>query len=178
MRKLTIMKNAILALAVSGSLSVNASPLFIENLREEMPELSMPVTTPQLQKHLEIADSEPRSRSDLIGLIKSHRGFDWADLSTASRQHIMFKKGSYKLTNQEVEKVRQFLEGRAEGKKVIVFGFADEEGSYELNKALSQKRAEAIEKFIDAESLDAVFLSSVDWPGDPENARRVDIVIY
>lgn len=180
--KKTLTRSTVLALALAAPSVLFAGPLFIENPREAMPGLVMPMTTQMANTQAAVIDSDPRSRGALTARIKSHNLLEWEDLGHANRIHFSFKKGEVRLDGRQVESLKQFLEASADKNKIIVYGFCDKEGDHATNKRLSEGRAESVEMLINMAKtnpdLSIVTLSSTLWPGDPADARRVDVLAY
>lgn len=100
---------------------------------------------------------------------------------------ITFVSGSAELTPQARSNAREFAaalrDPRLKGKRFEIAGYTDASGSADANRALSQRRAEAVKAFMvaqgaDASALEAKGYGSQDlaFPQDPKAAgnRRVE----
>lgn len=173
-------KGIVLGGLMSAAASVSASPLFVEKPREVMPAFVMPTNVTVENDQSKVLDTDPRSRTALIHRIQAHEGFQWTDFDAANRFHIEFDTGSHKVALYKQTELKAFMD-QGEGKdRVIVIGFADSQGDYEVNKDLALERAKAVAQAIkkDNKGVEIQILSSVAWPGDPDKARRVDVLYY
>ena len=180
--KVSTSKISVLFLLAFAPTVLSASSLVIEDVRKEMPSLVMPLQKTETFKPPKVVDSDPESRAAFLSRIESHNGFQWKDLSNASRIHFAFDKNEYQLDAEKQKALEAFVDQIGNKRRFIVYGFCDSDGNHGENKKLSKGRAESakilLEKEMQTNDYAIKTLSSTIWPGDPEKARRVEIIAY
>lgn len=177
--KTTMLVGAFLSsILAAHSVAAISSPLFIENPRDEMPELVMPSSRFLTIDRKAATETDPRSRKTISDFIGQHQGLEWEDAFSGSRQHLIFEKGVHGLNTMQKEILSDFVSKLPPYSRVVVSGFADDDGTADANLTLAENRAKRVAAEILGmrEDIDVTILWSVLWPGDPGAARRAEIV--
>lgn len=172
----------IAALAVSiGMVSASpvvANPLFVEKPRHAFPELVMPSNIMNQKEEKLATDTDPRSRTALAKLVQQHQGMEWKDTRSGARLHLLYDIGETGLGKAQEQDIEAFARELGDMAEVIVIGFSDAAGGGEVNLLVSEERARRAAARLRSLRPDiaVVELHSVIWPGDPERARRTDLL--
>ncbi|MEM9691981.1 MAG: OmpA family protein [Myxococcota bacterium] len=144
------------------------------------------------QAEEKLADAEQRLRAALdslkeMAVVKAEQRGLVITLSGA----VLFASGQSKLmpiARVELRKVASALKQQDESKKIVVEGHTDSVGPDEVNRKLSQSRADAVRRFLVSEGIDASRIKSVgkgestpvgdnNTPDGRATNRRVEIII-
>jgi outer membrane protein OmpA-like peptidoglycan-associated protein len=166
------------AIGLMGAGSVFASPFFIDKPRTQFPEFVMPQNIMMTADAAALIDTDPRSRQALAKLVKQYQGLEWKDARSGMRMHISHDVGAYALKEAQQEAVESYASELVDNAEVVVMGFADSFGEASANVRISKERASVVATKLQSLRPDVTVtsLSSILWPGDPENARRTEMV--
>ena len=77
--------------------------------------------------------------------------------------NLRFKKGSTELDNKSIrdlDRISSFVDSKKTGKKIMLFGFTDNQGSQASNLKISKERAQAVAKDIEARGIQPLLVTS------------------
>jgi outer membrane protein OmpA-like peptidoglycan-associated protein len=101
-----------------------------------------------------LIDTAPQSRAYVARYLSNKFNIAMSRLSNANRVHAELEFGKADLSDEAVEDINKLLDKTKGSAEIYIIGFASEEGEYEVNRKLADKRSRSVASVVKSHEKD------------------------